>query len=126
MARIQENKQKLEKDPWVGLDDGLSRWLQSGSYIRIQRIEGNMMTRNLNREAEITNENSGVGKYSNWNKKFTRWGHKLVQCGRTRVSGLKETLTEILQSSEQKEKTSKKNEQNVRFCFDSTQKQTKN
>lgn len=36
----------------------------------------------------------------------------------------KELSTEILQSSEQKEKTSKKNEQNFRFCFDSTQWQT--
>lgn len=78
----------------------------------------------ISTEEQITNENYRVGTHSNnRNKKFTRWDHKLMPCGRTRVSGLEETSTETLHSREQKDKTSKKNEQNFRFCFDWTQRQ---
>ena len=53
--------------------------------------------------------NSGVEKYNNWNKQFTRGAQQQIWTARI-ISKLEDRSTEITQSEGQKEKQTKENE----------------
>lgn len=61
----------LEPGLWVGLDAGVSRWLQRSDYKCIPRIKGNTMTRrniNSNGETTVIQKIKGMDESSNDNK----------------------------------------------------------